>query len=123
MPDFKVSSNNESFYDIRSDWLLIESSFTKQYGIRLRQNGSMQWDEFCTLLAGLMPDTPLGQVVSIRAEKDPKTIKQFSSTQRKIHNDWRSFTAKQKLNNPEGLKQDNINMEKMLQSLFGKGGE
>ena len=35
-----------------------------------------------------MPDTPLGSIVSIRAEKDPKHIKEFTADQRKIRNDW-----------------------------------
>lgn len=35
-----------------------------------------------------MPDTPLGSIVSIRAEKDPKVIKDFTKDQRKIRNDW-----------------------------------
>ena len=35
-----------------------------------------------------MPNTPLGQIVSIRAEKDPKVIKNFSKDQKKIRSDW-----------------------------------
>ena len=35
----------------------------------------MTWSEFATLLSGLMPDTPLGQIISIRAEKDLLKIK------------------------------------------------
>lgn len=48
----------------------------------------MSWSEFCSLLSGIMPETPLGQIVSIRAEKDPKTLKGFTKEQRKIRNDW-----------------------------------
>lgn len=48
----------------------------------------MSWNEFCNLLSGLMPDTPLGKIVAIRAEKDPKVIKEFNETQRNIRNDW-----------------------------------
>ena len=48
----------------------------------------MSWGEFCSLLSGLMPDTPLGQIVGIRSEKDPKKIKNFTKEQRKIRNDW-----------------------------------
>lgn len=39
-------------------------------------------------MSGLMHDTPLGQIVSIRAEKDPKRIKEFTKEQRRIRNDW-----------------------------------
>ncbi len=70
------------------DWELIEASFLKQYGIRLRQEEDMSWSEFCSLLSGIMPDTPLGSIVSIRVEKDPKRIKEFTADQRKIRNDW-----------------------------------
>lgn len=48
----------------------------------------MSWQEFCTLLSGLLPDTPLGKIVSIRAEKDPKILKNFTKEQKKIRNDW-----------------------------------
>ena len=50
----------------------------------------MSWAEFCSLLSGLMADTPLGQVVAIRSEKDMKVIKKFSSEQKRIYNQWRS---------------------------------
>lgn len=48
----------------------------------------MSWNEFCTLLSGLLPDTPLGKIVGIRAEKDPKMLKNFTKEQKKIRNDW-----------------------------------
>lgn len=48
----------------------------------------MSWSEFSTLLSGLMPDTPLGQIISIRAEKDKDIIKNFSKEQKRIRNEW-----------------------------------
>ncbi len=42
-----------------------------------------------------MPDTPLGQIVSIRAENDPETLKCFNDEQRRIHDEWRSRQAEQ----------------------------
>ncbi len=48
----------------------------------------MSWQEFCNLVSGLMYDTPLGQIVAIRAEKDPKVIKEFTPEQRRIWNAW-----------------------------------
>lgn len=42
-----------------------------------------------------MPDTPLGQIVSIRAEKDPEMLKCFNAGQKRIHNEWQSRMAKQ----------------------------
>ena len=59
-----------------------------QYGIRLR-NDDMTWSEFCTLLIGIMPETPLGQIISIRSEEDKNMLKNFTKEQHKIRNDWR----------------------------------
>lgn len=50
----------------------------------------MSWSEFSTLLAGIMPETPLGQIVSIRSEEDKDMLKNFTKEQHKIHNDWRN---------------------------------
>ncbi|MBS1421985.1 MAG: hypothetical protein HP021_07695 [Lachnospira sp.] len=80
--------NSDAYYDIFDDWNLIEASFLKQYGIRLRTEDDMSYAEFCSLLSGIMPDTPLGQVVSIRAEKDMKVINNFTKEQKRIRNDW-----------------------------------
>jgi hypothetical protein len=100
--DFK--DNSESFYDLFDDWELIEASFLKQYGIRLRQKDDMSWSEFCSLLSGIMPDTPLGNIVSIRAEKDPKRIKEFTKDQKKIRNDWVLKRNKKLKENPTAYK-------------------
>lgn len=59
-----------------------------QYGIRLTDD-DLPWGEFIALLAGIMPETPLGQVVSIRAENDPEIIKCFNDEQRRIRDAWR----------------------------------
>lgn len=53
----------------------------------------MSWGEFCTLLSGIMPDTPLGQVVSIRSETDRAVLKHFTPDQRRIRNEWRRRQA------------------------------
>lgn len=50
----------------------------------------MSWDEFCTLLAGIMPKTPLGQIISIRSEDDEEMLKNFTKEQLKIRDEWRS---------------------------------
>lgn len=72
------------------DWSLIEASFTAQYGIRLRSETDMSWAEFCTLLAGIMPKTPLGQVINIRNEENKDILKNFTPDQHRIRNEWRS---------------------------------
>ncbi|PYG90136.1 bacteriophage Gp15 protein [Ruminiclostridium sufflavum DSM 19573] len=119
--DFK-NSNDESFYDLREDWHLIEASLAAQYGIRIRQHTDMPWEEFCTLVAGLMPETPLGSIVTIRSEKDRKVIKGFTSAQRKIYNDWRLRTANKQLENKEQLDKKMKNFEVVFAQMFGGDG-
>lgn len=56
----------------------------------------MSYQEFCSLLSGIMPDTPLGQIVSIRAENDKEIIKHFTPEQRRIRMEWRNRRYKNK---------------------------
>jgi len=67
----------------------------------------MTWDEFCSLLSGLSEDSPLGRIVRIRSENDPKVLKHFTSHQRKIRYEWRTRSAKtvSTANRDEFLKQ------------------
>ncbi len=60
-----------------------------QYNVRLSQT-EMDWKEFSTLLAGLMPKTPLGTVVGIRSEEDKEILKHYTKGQRQIRDEWRS---------------------------------
>lgn len=50
----------------------------------------MSWGEFCTLLAGIMPKTPLGEVVNIRSEENKDILKNFTPEQHRIRNEWRN---------------------------------
>ena len=94
--DFKAPNSHETYYDLFEDWDLIESSFAQQYRIRLRKNlNDMEWGEFSSLLAGLNGDTPLGNIVRIRSEKDPKVLKNFTTQEKKIRNDWLTKNAVQ----------------------------
>lgn len=89
--------SSEPYYDIDEDWSLIVASFQAQYGIRLsKELSAMNWREFSYLINGLGADTPLGRVVSIRAETDPEIIKQFTPHQKQIRDEYRRKTAKQK---------------------------
>lgn len=83
-------SFENKWYDLFEDWELIEASFVTQYGIRLRNEPDMSWGEFSTLLSGIMPKTPLGQIVSIRSEENEEILKNFTKEQHKIRNDWRN---------------------------------
>jgi hypothetical protein len=53
----------------------------------------MPWAEFSTFLTGLNGDTPLGNIVRIRSERDRAAIKRFSKEERRIHNQWRQRRA------------------------------
>ena len=98
---------------------MIESSFLKQYGIRLRTEEDMSWQEFCRLLAGIMPDTPLGQIVSIRAEKDPKVLKNFTKEQKRVRREWlyRQNKKKRKGNGMEML----LSLQTGFREAYGGG--
>lgn len=87
----------EPYYDLNDDWSLIVSSFQTQYGIRLSSElSAMGWREFSYLLEGLSGDTPLGHIISIRAENDPETLKSFTASERQIRSEYRKKIALQK---------------------------
>lgn len=97
-PGFKAPHKAEKdYYDLFYDYDLIEASFVQQYGIRLRHEKDMPYSEFATLLSGLGPETPLGAVVSIRAETRKEVLKDFTPHQRKIRQEWQSRSAKKML--------------------------
>lgn len=87
--DFKNhnQNKNDNYYDLIDDYDIIESSFFKQYGIRLR-SVELETDEFLNLLSGLMGDTPLGLIVQVRSETDPEVIDSFTPEQKRIRSEW-----------------------------------
>lgn len=110
----------EQYYDLREDWDLIESSFAAQYSIRLRTT-NISWNEFCSLLSGLMPETPLGNIVSIRSEKNVKVIKAFNPAQKRIHREWQLKAAKNRAAvNPADLNKDLQSLNSAIKNMFGK---
>ena len=80
----------------------------------------MPWGEFCNLISGLMADTPLGNIIAIRSEQDPKVVKQFNSNQKKIYNDWRLRQANSKLNDLGSYNKQMEALEKFLEKAYGK---
>lgn len=85
----------ETWFDIHYDWDLIVSSFATQYHLLSRDIAELPYDEFYRLLNGIMYETPLGHIISIRSEKDPKVIKDFSPEQKRIRREWSRFRSKQ----------------------------
>ena len=116
----KKQAYKEDWYDLYEDWGLIEASFTSQYGIRLRQEDDMSWSEFCTLLAGIMPETPLGQVVSIRSENDKEVLKSFTKEQHRIRNEWRRRRTKAVALNKDEVKKQLKIFQEAMKKAFSK---
>lgn len=110
----------EDWYDLYEDWGLIEASFTSQYGIRLRSENDMSWSEFSTLLAGIMPETPLGQVVSIRCENDKEVLKNFTKEQHRIRNEWRNRRTKAIIMDKAEAEQQIKMFQEIMKSAFSK---
>ena len=69
--------------------------------------------EFCNLLSGLMHDTPLGSVVSIRSETDSEIIKNLLPS-KKNKSDW-------DLRQIEELKRIQTHIEIILKRCGGEG--
>lgn len=118
--DFETRTNSNDYYDIVEDWRLIEASFFTQYGIRLRQTNDMPWDEFCSYLSGIMPDTPLGNIVQIRSEENKDVLKNFTDEQKRIRSEWRNRMAK---NMDKKQAENAIEMFKNMFRDLAKGGD
>lgn len=104
------------YYDLIDDWNLIESSIATQYPFRLRKEiRDMKWGELSSYISGLMYDTPLGNVVSIRSETDTEIIKNMTSSQKEIRRQWRNKEASQI--SADEMKQILENMKKSLVNI------
>ncbi len=91
-----------------------------QYGVRMysKEFREMTWDEFSSLLVGLNADTPLGNLIQIRSEDDPKVLEHFTSAQHKIRNDWRS-RHKAPVNTDKAAHEQFLSQ---IQAYFSQGG-
>lgn len=78
----------------------------------------MSWGEFTTLLSGIMPETPLGQIISIRSEDDPDTLKNFNKEQNRIRNEWHSRIRKQMMNDKDNAKTMIAQFQAMMKNAF-----
>lgn len=112
------SPNSEVWYDLEHDAELITQSVAKQYKLLPSEQEKIHYSEWLLLVGGLMEDTPLGQIVLIRKEKDRDRIKRFTPYEMRIHNEWRSFRTKKMLSNakPEDFSKQ---FEKMFSAMFG----
>lgn len=104
---------------MKFDWDLIVSSFAQQYGIRLHyEYENISCKEFRQLLSGLNGDTPLGYVVKIRSEKNPKKINSMTSNEKKIRAEWQQFKLKRKRENQKYINVKKEDISKVLSQIF-----
>ena len=79
---------------------------------------TISYTEYRQLLIGIGGDTPLGNIVQIRAETDRKKINEFNTYEKRIHREWQEFRNKNK------PKVDNsgkgVEIQQWLKSLFGR---
>lgn len=121
MIDFRTeNSSKETWYDIDYDAVLIEQSIAKQYHVLPSEQGDLHYSDWAKMVSGLMDDTPLGRVVSIRSEKNKDILKNFNAEQKAIRSDWQRFLQKQKKKkDEENIEQRMKALESMLAALFG----
>ena len=70
------------------------------------------------MIRGLSSDTPLGNIVSIRSEKDKNILKKFTPAQHKIRSDWRRKVASKKLTDEKKLDADMDRLQAMFEKMF-----
>ena len=99
------------------DKVLIEQSIAKQYGVVPSKQGDLHYSDWSKMVSGLMEDTPLGRIVSIRSEKDSDVIRKFTPEQKRIRNEWMNFRLQQQTNEND-IKQSMKNLQAMLASMF-----
>ena len=90
-----------------------------QYPNKNLYDDSMDWQEFCTLLSGIMPETPLGQIVRIRSEDNKDMLKLFTPEQKRIRSEWRSKLNPVKAMSDEEKEAEVKKLEKLLAQAFG----
>lgn len=73
----------------------------------------MDWKEFTTLLSGIMPETPLGKIISIRSESDSDILERFTPEQHRIRNEWNERQLQRKI---ESMSKEEV--MKQVQAMF-----
>lgn len=74
----------------------MASSLKTQYGYSVRKEiDNLDWGELISDISGLKGDTPLGNIIRIRKEKDPEVLKKFTPEEIKIRNEWLNKSSSQ----------------------------
>lgn len=94
----------------------MASSLKTQYGYSIRKEiNNLDWGELISDISGLKGDTPLGNIVRIRKEKDPEILKKFTPEEIKIRNEWLNKSASQI--SEENYKQAMENIKNMFKAM------
>lgn len=91
----------------------------QQYNIRLRTINDLPYEEFVIYLSGLLPETPLGNIVAIRSENNRDTLKHFTPQQKKIRSDWRKYLNELASQDEEYVKRKTEELAKAFEQAFG----
>lgn len=119
------SKLEESWYDLDYDRELIIQSIAKQYNILPSEQENLHYSDWYRLVAGLMHDTPLGQVVRIWSEDNKDIIKNFDRYEKQIRSEWtalRSQKAKETFTEQDKLETARY-FERLFKGMFGKAGD
>lgn len=98
--------------------MLIEQSIAKQYGILPSEQESLRYSDWAKMVSGLMEDTPLGRVVSIRSEDDPDVIRHMTPDQRRMRSDW--LTHRMARQSSDERKAAIEALQAMVAGMFGR---
>lgn len=79
-------------------------------------NDDMEWREFVTLLSGIMPETPLGQIIKIRSEDDEDILQHFSSEQNRIRNEWHNRQLQETMKQMKQMNKEEVMMQ--MKAMF-----
>ena len=127
LSDFRAKTQpdyGDALYDVEFDAVLIEQSIATQYGILPNDQAELPYSEWSKLVSGLMDNTPLGRVVAVRGETDPKAIGKMGPWQRTIRSEWNAFVASKAAQKPpEELRAQMASLERMLAKAFGGGAD
>lgn len=78
----------------------------------------MEFQEFLTLLSGIMPETPLGKMIQIRSETDSEILKHYSSEQKQMRDDW---LEKQRIEKMKSMTEEEKQSEiRKIQDFFAQ---
>ena len=102
------------------DWDLIASSLKTQYGYSVRKEiDDLSWGELSSDIAGLNGETPLGNIIRIRSEKNPDMLKNFSREELRIRSEWLNKSASQV--SREDYKQAMESIKNMFKNMAESG--